>query len=149
MQTRQQRAEALEARAQQAHPETWRPDQGEPTKLIGTVTGYDTADTAYGEKTILVLEDTAGKAWSVWLIHSALVSAVARERPKPGELVLIQYQGRKKSGNTGRQYHAYRVEVDGRRRCRTSTSSRRARPIRPTRLPLSATSRSSSPRSSR
>ncbi len=112
MTTIQERAHALQESAAQDYPESWRPDQGEPTELVGTVADYSSATTEYGSRTILVLEEPTGRRWSVWLIHSALIAAVARERPEVGELVLIAYQGKKTGATSGREYHAYRFQVD-------------------------------------
>lgn len=112
MDTIQERASALTERANRDYPEAWRPDKDSPETLVGVVAGYEKATSEYGEKDIMAVRDVDGKEWSVWLIHAALVAAVARERPQIGELVLIRYQGEKTSATSGRRYHAYRLEVE-------------------------------------
>jgi hypothetical protein len=112
MATVSERATKLAEQAEEDFAESWRPDKESPARLVGAVVRYTTAPTQYGDKTICVVRDEEGNEWSVWLLQAALVAAFGRERPKPGELVLIDYQGQKKSERTGRRYHAFRLVVE-------------------------------------
>jgi hypothetical protein len=102
----------LQQRASEDFAESWRPDKDGPSHLIGEVVRYTSGPTSYGDKPICVVKDGDGKELSVWLLQAALVAAFARERPKPGELVLIDYQGQKNSERTGRRYHAFKLVVE-------------------------------------
>ncbi len=113
MATVSERATKLQQRASEDFAESWRPDKdGSPPQLIAEVVRYTSGPTSYGDKPICVVRDGDGKEFSVWLLQAALVAAFARERPKPGELVLIDYQGQKNSERTGRRYHAFKLVVE-------------------------------------
>jgi hypothetical protein len=45
------------------------------------------------------------------LLHRVLIDELRRARPKPGELVLVKWLGKKTSAS-GQEYVAYRVLVD-------------------------------------
>lgn len=112
MTTITERTAKLQAQAEEDFAESWRPDKDSAAQLVGEVVRYSTAPTAYGDKTVCVVRDGAGQEWSVWLLQAALVAAFSRERPKPGELLLIDYQGQKMSERTGRRYHAFKLVVE-------------------------------------
>jgi len=112
MATVSERATKLQQRASEDFAESWRPDKDGPSQLIGEVVRYTSGPTSYGDKPICVVRDADDKESSVWLLQAALVAAFARERPKPGELVLIDYQGQKNSERTGRRYHAFKLVVE-------------------------------------
>ncbi len=112
MATVSERAAKLQEQAEQDFAESWRPDKDGSPQLIAEVVRYTSGPTSYGDKAICVVRDGDGKERSVWLLQAALVAAFARERPKPGELVLIDYQGQKMSERTGRRYHAFKLVVE-------------------------------------
>jgi len=111
--TVQEKVQALAERAKQDYPESWRPDKDSPNPLSGEVVRYTCGPTANGDAPIVVIRDTAGKEWSAWLLHTALLAAFKRSRPQPGAVVFIQYEGKQTSSKTDREYHAYNVVAEG------------------------------------
>lgn len=109
-QDRQDRLAKLRERADRQYPESWVPKAAGDT-IAGEFVRLDTGTTSYGEQTIAVLREQNGVERSVWLLHAVLRNELAKLRPKPGELVLIRYDGKKDSA-AGTRYAAYRVEVD-------------------------------------
>lgn len=104
------RAARLRDRAEQEHPESWVPEQA-GDEIVGELVRYSRGTTSYGEQVIAVLRTVEGVERSVWLLHAVLRGEFAKLRPRPGELVLIRYQGKRK-GAGGGVYAGYRVEVD-------------------------------------
>jgi hypothetical protein len=107
--TLQARADRLRERAKQEYPESWVPDQA-GDEIAGELVRYSRGTTSYGEQVIAVLRTPEGVERSVWLLHAVLRGEFAKLRPKPGELVLIRYEGKRKSA-AGNSYVSYRVEV--------------------------------------
>jgi len=89
--------------------ETWKPEApGE--MLIGTLEGYDTATTSYGEYRVAHVRDEEGVLRGLWLMHSVLQDEWEEANPGVGERVGVQYLGQR-SGDTY-DYHMWTVKVD-------------------------------------
>jgi hypothetical protein len=80
-------------------------------EIVGTVVRLDVADTEYGPQRIVVVDPGDGNLRSIWLLHDALRSQMAKLKPQPGDVVAVRYLGRQKSAS-GRSYHAYTVTTD-------------------------------------
>jgi hypothetical protein len=105
------RVERLRERASREFPKAWVPEQpGE--ELAGELDRYESGTTAYGEQTIAVLRTLDGAERAVWLIHAVLRDEFAKLQPRPGELVLIRYLGKREPAGGGSAYVSYRLEVD-------------------------------------
>jgi hypothetical protein len=100
----------LAAQADQELPESWIPSTEEPT-IVGTFIRLEQGPTVRSLAWIAVLKTEDGRERSVWLLHTVLRNELARQRPEPGELVLIKYEGKKES-SAGQPYESYRVLVD-------------------------------------
>lgn len=101
-----------EARAKldQPKPEAFKFDQP-GDEIAGKVTGFDLADTTYGKVKIVVIDPSDGHLRSIWLVHGALKSQMARIRPVIGDAIAVRYLGETESAN-GRTYHDYAVATD-------------------------------------
>jgi hypothetical protein len=111
----QKRAERLEARAKQNnYAQSWYPAEhaDHPRQLIAVVTGYSEVTNDHGPTKILNVTDLNGVEWGVWLIHTGLRMAIEEHQPKPGQMISLQYQGKKLSKASGYNYHAYNVTVE-------------------------------------
>jgi hypothetical protein len=101
----------LRKRADGDYPESWQPSR-EGDEIAGQVVRYERGNTARGERVIVIVQPAeGGPERSVWLLHTALINKFAERRPKPGELVLIRYLGKRTSAGDN-EYADYRVEVD-------------------------------------
>jgi hypothetical protein len=105
-----ERAQQLARRAEQELPEAWMPSAAGDA-IVGEVVRLEQGMTVRGPAWIVVLKTEDGRERSVWLLHTVLRNELARQRPEPGELVLIKYEGKKES-TAGQAYEAYRVLVD-------------------------------------
>jgi hypothetical protein len=103
-------AQRLARRAEQELPEAWMPSAAGDT-IVGEVVRLEQGMTVRGPAWIVVLKTEDGRERSVWLLHTVLRNELARQRPEPGELVLIKYEG-KKEGGAGQPYEGYRVLID-------------------------------------
>jgi len=79
--------------------------------IVGEFIRLERGMTVRGPAWIVVLKTEDGHERSAWLLHTVLRNELARQRPEPGELVLIRYEG-KKEGSAGQAYEGYRVLVD-------------------------------------
>ena len=100
----------LEAeRREKEWAETWKPD--EPgDMLIGTLTGYDEAETDFGTYTVAHIRDEGGVLRGLWLMHSVLQDEWEEANPGRGERVGVQYLGKRSGENF--DYHMWTVKVD-------------------------------------
>jgi hypothetical protein len=105
-----QRADRLAELAERRPPESWIPT-AEGDSIVGEFVRLDEGPTVRGQAHIMVIKTEDGLERSVWLLHTVLRNELARQRPQPGELVLIKYVG-KKENTAGQHYGAYRVVVD-------------------------------------
>ena len=89
--------------------ETWKPT--EPgDMLIGTLEGYDTATTDFGEYRVAHVRDEEGVLRGLWLMHSVLKDEWDEADPGRGERVGVQYLGQRSGENY--DYHMWTVKVD-------------------------------------
>jgi len=101
--------ELEQERREKEWAETWTPD-GPGDMLIGTLTGYDEAETDFGTYTVAHIRDEEGVLRGLWLMHSVLQDEWAEADPGRGERVGVQYLG-KRSGSDY-DYHMWTVKVD-------------------------------------
>src|SRR5215213_7454024 len=111
---------AHKLRAQVEFPDPWKPHDGSPATLVGRVTAATEIpyrDRNGGEQTCpaFVVRDDSGKEWTVATFHSVLRSELLehgkRGKIEAGDWVAIHYRGLK-IGETGIEYHGYRVAVE-------------------------------------
>jgi hypothetical protein len=104
------RLAAARAKLDQPRAETFRFE--EPgDEIVGTVVRLDVGETVYGSVRIVVVDPGDGNLRSIWLIHDALKSQMAKQKPQPGDVIAVRYLGKQKSSNDG-DYHAYTVTSD-------------------------------------
>lgn len=101
--------EDLRRLTQRDFPESWVPSTEDPV-LVGTFERLESAQTAYGPASIVVLKTKDSRERGLWLFHTVLKNEFKRARPEHGELVAVRYLGRKQ-GSQGQSYEAYRVVV--------------------------------------
>lgn len=109
-----ERVAALHNRADEPLPESWQP-KNPGDELVGKFVRLDKGVTSYGDCWIVVLESLKqpGQLASVWLLHTALKSQFAKAKPKPDQLVLIRYEGKRKPKSGGAEYHDWKVLTEG------------------------------------
>lgn len=98
-------------------PRPWRffSDEGDadgPT-FLGRFTGViEAGETAYGSKPVarFTVEDT-GEEVSIWLFQQALLDQLSKLEPEKGELVRIDYHGKKKSKTSTRSYQSFKASA--------------------------------------
>jgi hypothetical protein len=101
--------ELEQERREKEWAETWTPD--EPgDMLIGTLTGYDEAETDFGTYTVAHIRDEEGVLRGLWLMHSVLQDEWSEADPGRGERVGVQYLGKRSGSNF--DYHVWTVKVD-------------------------------------
>jgi hypothetical protein len=105
--------ELEQERREKEWAETWEPD-GPGDMLIGTLEGYDTATTTYGEYRVAHIRDEEGVLRGLWLMHSVLQDewgeAAPDGEPQVGDRVGVQYLGQRSGENF--DYHMWTVKVD-------------------------------------
>jgi hypothetical protein len=97
-------------------PGNWRPDrdQSHPRLLIGELAAVvDDVHTSWGPRQIVVVRDSDGGLWNVWLLHKVLIDEFHRQQPKVGEMLAIAYDGRVVPAQ-GSPYEKYRLHLDRR-----------------------------------
>jgi len=102
----------LAARAAEPPPESWKHERP-GDQIIGRFRRLERGTTPYGDCWIVVLESlrVPGRLASVWLLNTTLFNEFKRTRPRPGEVVLVRYEGRvSKQGQN--DYHLWKVVVD-------------------------------------
>jgi hypothetical protein len=101
--------ELEQERREKEWAETWTPD--EPgDMLIGTLTGYDEAETDFGTYTVAHIRDEEGVLRGLWLMHSVLQDEWAEADPGRGERVGVQYLGKRSGADF--DYHVWTVKVN-------------------------------------
>ena len=101
--------ELEQERREKEWAESWRPDES-GDMLIGTLVGYDEAETDFGTYTVAHIRTGDGVLRGLWLMHSVLQDEWAEADPGRGERVGVQYLG-KRSGSDF-DYHMWTVKVD-------------------------------------
>jgi hypothetical protein len=102
----------LAARASEPAPESWKHEKP-GDQIIGRFRRLERGTTTYGDCWIVVLESlrTPGRLASVWLFNTTLYNEFRRARPRPGEVVLVRYEG-KVERQGAQPYHLWKVVVD-------------------------------------
>jgi hypothetical protein len=103
----------LREQADREHAPAWRPTQaGE--EVAGVVTAIrPRVHTAFGPVPVVELARLDdGQPIAVWAVHTVLKNELVRQRPAPGEMVLIRYCGPVTPDAGGPAYESYRVVVD-------------------------------------
>lgn len=106
--------ERLRAQADAGHPDTWQPSQAGQS-LTGRVVRYSQATTSRGDRVwIMVVESlrNPGTFASVWLLHTTLRNEILEQRPHPGEVVFLRYEGLTQPKGGGEEYHKWSVVID-------------------------------------
>jgi hypothetical protein len=98
------------AELESGFPESWIPSPDGDT-LVGEFVRIEQGATVRGPAWVAVFRTEDKVERSVWLLHTVLRNELVRQRPRPGELVVIRYEGTKLT-RAGQLYHAYRVLVD-------------------------------------
>jgi hypothetical protein len=91
----------------------WRPTQP-GDEVAGVVTAIrPSVHTSFGPVPVVELDrlDTREPV-AVWAVHTVLRNELARQRPVPGETVLVRYLGTVTPDGGGPSYESYRVVVD-------------------------------------
>ncbi len=98
-------------------PRSWlfHNDDGEadgPT-FLGRFTGViEQAETQYGTKPVArFTEEATGEEFSIWIFNQALGDQLSKLSPEKGELVKIDWMGKKTSKTTGRRYQSYKASA--------------------------------------
>jgi hypothetical protein len=100
-------------------PRAWRfhsDDSDHPADgatFLGRFTGViETGQSAYGDKPVarFVAEET-GEEISIWLFQQALLDQLAKLKPEKGELVKIDYLGKKKSKTSKYSYQSFKASA--------------------------------------
>jgi len=102
----------LLAKAAEPQPESWKHEKP-GDQIIGKFRRLEKGSTSYGDCWIVVLESlrAPGRLASVWLFNTTLHNEFVKVRPRPGETVLVRYEGRvEKPGQN--PYHLWKVVVD-------------------------------------
>jgi hypothetical protein len=110
---------AQQLRAQVEFPEAWKPHDGSVATLVGKVLGETEIpykDLKGIDKTCpaFVVQDEAGKEWTVATFHSVLRNELLEHERGPlavGDWLAIHYRGMR-VGESGTEYHSYRVAVE-------------------------------------
>lgn len=96
-------------------PRPWKfhSDEGDAdgATFLGRFTGnMSMAETSYGPKPVAqFVEENTGEEISVWMFNAALLDQLSKVAPEKGELVKIDYHGKKVSKTSGRKYASYKV----------------------------------------
>lgn len=101
-------------------PRSWRfhSDEGDAdgATFLGRFTGViEVGPSAYGDKPVarFTVEET-GEEVSIWLFQQALLDQLTKVAPEKGELVKIDYLGKKKSKTSKYSYQSFRVSAPDR-----------------------------------
>lgn len=98
-------------------PRAWKfhSDEGDAdgATFLGRFTGLiEAGETAYGSKPVArFVEEASGEEVSIWLFNQALTDQLSKLRPEAGELVKIDYHGRKTSKTSGRKYQSFKASA--------------------------------------
>jgi hypothetical protein len=103
----------LAERADEPLPESWKPDRP-GQRIVGRVRRYEKGTTGWGDCVICVVESLRrpGQLASVWLFGTVLVNAFRKQRPKRGEVILVEYRGMVHPDGGGADYKDWRLVVD-------------------------------------
>ena len=99
---------AAERKRKRNDAQQWDPDPGE--SIEGEFLGQRVLDNHYGRTPLYFVESFEGDVYSV-IGRTALEVEMDRERPGPGDLVSITYEGRKPSEKYDTDFYSYTVVV--------------------------------------
>jgi hypothetical protein len=85
---------------------SWKLEEG--AIIVGTITGYNQAQTAYGEAWVCVMEEESQGPLSIWLTYTVSIDQFKKLKPKVGERIGIKCLGK----HPGRKYWRFAVRVD-------------------------------------
>ena len=104
----------FENEAASKYPATWVPE-APGDSLVGEYVRHTDGKSRDGESSceILVLKGKDGTEHAVWLWQRALQDLGRHAGLKPGTLVYLEYQGRKRSLESGHEYAAFRTVIEG------------------------------------
>lgn len=90
----------------------WTPNEGDTVE--GTIVSIAPGSSAYGDYPILTIEKDGGDKVAVHAFHQTIMGALARFKPQVGDVIGIQYRGKRKGeGKDAMEYHDYRVSMPG------------------------------------
>ena len=121
----------FQAEAASQYPTTWIPE-APGDSLVGEYARHTDGKSRDGESSceILVLRMKDGSERSIWLWHRALKDLCRQAGLKTGQLVYIEFQGRRISSESGYEYLAFRTKVEGEDASRETPSVHA--PLKPT-----------------
>ena len=98
-------------------PRGWRFHSDDPSKpadgtsFLGRFTGViELAPSQNGDTPVArFIDEETGEEVSVWMFNLALKDQLAKLAPEPGELVQIDYHGKKKSQSSGKMYASFKA----------------------------------------
>lgn len=96
-------------------PRAWRfhsdEDDADGATFLGRFTGViEQGQTSYGDKPVArFIQEETGEEVSIWLFNQSLLDQLSKLAPETGELVKIDWHGKKKSKSTGRPYQAFKA----------------------------------------
>ena len=104
--------EELRERMEEESPPAWLWEQ-DGLEVFGTVVSLTAqAPTSYGSAPVVVLRvPPSDELRSVWLLHTVLRNEFLRQRPEPGEQVLIRCLGKIHPEGGGPSYLGFRLRV--------------------------------------
>lgn len=79
--------------------------------FVGRFTGViEQGETGYGPKPVTrFVEEETGEEVSIWLFNQSLLDQLSKLAPEAGELVRIEYHGKKTSKTSGRKYQSFKA----------------------------------------
>lgn len=98
-------------------PRAWRffSDEGDAdgATFLGRFTGViEAGETSYGTKPVArFVDEVSGEEVSIWLFQQALLDQLSKLAPEKGELVKIDYHGKKTSKTSGRKYQSFKASA--------------------------------------
>jgi len=106
--------ERMRRRLDEGHPPAWRHDGEVGAELVGLVVGVKAAvPTQFGPCPVVTVATLGtGTKFSLWLTHTVLRREFVRQRPEPGELIAVRYEGERRPDGGGPAYEAYTLVVD-------------------------------------
>lgn len=122
----------FQAEAASQYPTTWQPE-APGDSLVGEFARHTDGKSRDGESSceILVLKMKDGSERSVWLWQTALKDLGRQAGLKPGQLVYIEFQGRRTSLESGHEYLAFRTVIEGQNASRETPTPSVHAPLKP------------------
>lgn len=95
-------------------PAPWRAEIGKPLmgRIINKSEGKSGFDKTKKVPVYVVIDESSGEKYSVWLSHKVLADEFARENPQVGQRIGILRKDDGYSEAMHKNYHVYRVVVD-------------------------------------